>query len=106
MKYVFIIILLSLFCSLPAQNPWLGKDKVAHFATGTFITCWSFGLSKDYLQNSQNKSLIFSVSLTAFLGGAKEFSDKNILKTKWSWHDIAYDFAGIITGIILVNNLR
>ncbi|MCF7793435.1 MAG: hypothetical protein K9N09_06770 [Candidatus Cloacimonetes bacterium] len=106
MKILLILIFIGLVINLPAQNPWLGKDKVTHFAASTFLTYWSYGLSKYFMENNRNSSFVFSVSLTAFLGGAKEFSDKNIKKTKWSWHDVAYDLAGIITGVILVNNLR
>ncbi len=106
MKFVIILIFICLLGSLSAQNPWLGRDKVTHFAASTFLTCWNFGVSYDYGQQNRKDSLIFSVSLTTILGMGKEFSDKNILKTEWSWHDIVYNLAGIGAGLILINNMR
>jgi putative lipoprotein len=103
MKLLVSVLIIFLVGNLMAENPWLGKDKVAHFAASTFFTCWSYGLSRDFMESGKHSSYVFSVGFTAFLGCCKEFSDKNILKTKWSWHDIAYDVAGIAAGLILIS---
>ncbi|MDO9578298.1 MAG: hypothetical protein Q7J16_10475 [Candidatus Cloacimonadales bacterium] len=106
MKFIIIILLLSFISCLPAENPWLGRDKVAHFTTSAFLTYWNFGMSRDILQAGRDNSLILSVNFTALLGISKEVSDKYIVKSEWSWHDIAYDAAGICAGLILINNLK
>ena len=105
-KLIFVVILVLLISCLPAENPWLGRDKVAHFTTSAFLTYWNFGMSRDILQVNKNNSLIFSVNITALMGISKEISDKYIVKSEWSWHDIAYDTAGILAGLIIINNVK
>lgn len=104
-KVVFLLIIIAISFSLTAQNPWLGKDKAAHFTYSAALTYWNYGVAKDYLGNSRQNSLVISVNFTALLGAAKEFSDAKIGKTGWSWPDLAYDFAGIACGMVLINNL-
>jgi putative lipoprotein len=105
-KFVLILILISISFILNADNPWLGKDKAAHFTYSAALTYWNYGVAKDFFENSRQNSLIISVNFTALMGLVKEYSDKNISNSYWSWHDIAYDFAGIACGIVLINNLR
>ncbi len=105
-KLIFVVIFVLLISCLPAENPWLGRDKVAHFTTSAFLTYWNFGMSRDILQSDRNNSLILAVNFTALMGVSKEISDKYIAETEWSWQDIAYDIAGIFAGLILINNLR
>ena len=105
-KVIILIFFIIILSHIHAQNPWLGKDKIAHYSIGAFLTYWSFGINKDILHNNQNNSLIISVSFTTLMGFGKEYSDKKIVKSDWSWHDIVYDFAGICTGLVLINNLR
>jgi len=105
-KIVLIMILVSCTMLMFAKNPWLGQDKAAHFTCSTFLTYWNYGVAYDILGNNRPNSLLISVNLTAMLGIAKEYSDKKITKTGWSWHDLAYDLAGIACGLVLINNLR
>ncbi len=107
-KVMLLIITLSLLIvsTLQARSPWLGKDKAMHFLTSAYLTYWSYGISHDILGETENRSLVLSVSLTTFLGAGKELSDKHIKKTRWSWYDMAYNGAGIVFGVILIKNLR
>jgi len=105
-KYLFIIIIILMVVSLQAKSKWLGEDKVLHFAGSAFLTYWNYGMSEDIMENSSEESIYFAVSFTLALGTAKEYSDKKLKKTGFSWRDIAYDTAGVIVGIVLINNLR
>ena len=105
-KYLFIIIIILLVVSLQAKSKWLGGDKVMHFTGSAFLTYWNYGMSEDILENSSEGSIYFAVSFTLALGTAKEYSDKKLKSTGFSWHDIAYDAAGVIAGLVLINNLR
>ena len=105
-KYLLIIIIILLAASLPAKSKWLGEDKVLHFTGSAFLTYWNYGLNKDILGYSSEKSVYLAVSFTLVLGTAKEYSDKTHKGTGFSWHDLAYDAAGMIVGIVLINNLR
>lgn len=107
MKKIFLIFMLSIIAfSLFAGSQWFGKDKIMHFSGSAFLTCWSYGISNDIIENSRENSAIFCVGFSMFLGAGKEVSDKYLKKTKWSWHDLAYDLAGICCGLVIINNLR
>lgn len=103
---ILILILIAFSCSLQARSPWLGQDKAMHFLTSAFLTYWSYGIFDDVLNEPESRSLGYSISLTAFLGISKELSDKYIKETRFSWYDMAWNGAGIVLGIILINNLR
>ena len=105
-KYLFIIIIFLLIASLQAKSKWMGEDKVLHFTGSAFLTYWNYGMNKDILGYPAEKSVYFAVSFTLVLGTAKEYSDKKLKDTGFSWHDLAYDTAGVIVGIVLINNLR
>ncbi len=83
-----------------------GKDKVMHFSYSALLTYYIYNFSQDIFNNSHQKSINLSISLTSTLGLSKEFSDKYIKKTKFSWYDLGYDFAGICLGLVVLNNSR
>jgi len=105
-KYLLIIFIILLITSLQAKSKWTGKDKYMHFTGSAFLTYWNYGVSSDIMELSSDKSIYFAVSVSLALGTVKEYSDKKLKKTGFSWHDLIYDTAGILTGIILINNLR
>ena len=112
-KIFFPIIILLFFINLSAIDfnssqlyKWGGKDKVMHCVGSTFLTYWNYNFSRDILGQSHSESLIISISFTTVLGFAKESSDKHLKTTGFSWHDIAYDLAGIGLGMIIINNTR
>lgn len=108
MKYLLLTFsLLLLFSNAHAiSSKWLGKDKIMHFSESTMLTYWNYGVSKDYMHNSDVSSKVFAVSVTFSLGFGKECSDKYLKKTFFSKYDLFYDALGIVTGLILINNLR
>ena len=83
-----------------------GKDKIMHSSYSALLTYYIYNFSQDIYNNSHQKSINLSISLTGTLGLSKEFSDEYIKKTKFSWYDLGYDFAGICFGLIALNNLR
>ncbi len=107
-KVFFLIILMLFFLAscLQARSPWLGRDKAMHFLASAYLTYWNYGFSRDILNETEDKSLVVSISLTSFLGFSKELSDKHIKRTRFSWHDMAYNGAGILFGIFLIKNIQ
>ncbi len=105
-KVLIIITIIFMVSSLSAKNKWLGKDKVLHFTGSAFLTYWNYGMSEDIIDQSPQTSRYFAVSFTLALGTAKEYSDKKLKDTGFSWHDLAYDAAGIVVGLVFINNLR
>ncbi len=105
-KYLFIVLIILLAVSLSAKSKWLGGDKVLHFTGSAFLTYWNYGMNRDILKQTHDKSVYFAVSFTLALGSVKEYSDKKLKDTGFSWHDLAYNTAGVIAGIVLINNLR
>lgn len=105
-RFVPLILLIMIITPLTAKNQWFTKDKVLHLGGSAIVTYWNYGISKDIYGSSHKKSLYFSVSFTSVLGLGKEFSDKELKQSKWSWRDIVYDAAGISLGLIMINNMR
>jgi len=105
-KYILITIIILLITSLQAKSSWTGKDKVMHFTGSAFLTYWNYGVSSDILEYSTDKSVYLAVSFSLALGTAKEYSDKKLKKTGFSWQDMVYDAAGVLVGVVLINNLR
>lgn len=105
-KLIILIFLIFLVSTLTANNNWTGKDKVLHFSGSAFLTYWNYGMCKDILGKSHKNSTYFAISLTLALGTTKEYSDKKLKDTGFSWPDLAYDTAGVVVGLILINNLR
>ena len=105
-KKLLIIVLIVIVSTLSASSKWLGKDKIAHFTGSAFLTCWNYGLNKDFFELSHEDSIYLSVSVNLTLGFCKEYSDKHLKKTKFSWQDVVYDTAGIAAGLLLINTIR
>ncbi|MCF7858441.1 MAG: hypothetical protein K9N07_03840 [Candidatus Cloacimonetes bacterium] len=105
-KLIIILILVLLSISLAAKSKWTGEDKVLHYTGSAFLTYWNYGVCKDILDQSSGNSTYFAVTFSLALGTAKEVTDNKFKNTGFSWQDLVYDTAGIITGIILINNLR
>ena len=106
MLITFVVIIFILSTPLLAKSPWLGQDKAMHFLTSAYLTYWNYGLSRDIIQRSDDSSIVFAVSLTTLLGTGKECSDKFIKRTKFSWHDMAYNTAGVLFGVYIIKNVR
>ena len=105
-KYFFIVLIILLAVSLSARSKWLGQDKILHFTGSAFLTYWNYGMNKDILGQTNEKSVCCAVSFTLALGIVKEYSDKKLINTGFSWYDLAYNTAGVLAGLAIINNLR
>ncbi len=104
MKSIILIIML-LLCQ-PLFSDWFSSDKVMHFAGSTYLTYWNYSFSRDMMNFSHDDAMLYSIGFTLALGSGKELSDKYLKTTGWSWKDMLYNCAGIITGMIIINNTR
>ncbi|WP_237387295.1 YfiM family lipoprotein [Xenorhabdus sp. Sc-CR9] len=100
-------LLLNTSCSniRQANDNWVGKDKAQHFLFSAVVA--AAGNAYGDRQNWKHRdSAQFGVFLSIGLGAAKEFYDSRPSGTGWSWHDIAYDIAGAITGYSLYQSMK
>ncbi|MCF7911692.1 MAG: hypothetical protein K9M99_04130 [Candidatus Cloacimonetes bacterium] len=104
MKFKILILIMLLAGSLLYGNDWLGRDKVAHFSTSMFLTCYTCGGSNDLLGESRDNSFLLGTGITFSIGLGKEGFDLFVQKEKWSWEDLVWDVAGIACGLAIVNN--
>ncbi|PHM37939.1 outer membrane lipoprotein [Xenorhabdus mauleonii] len=109
MKNILIIspLLLNTSCTTirQANDNWTGQDKVQHFLFSAVIT--AAGNAYGDRQNwGHRESAQFGLLFSIGLGAAKELYDSRPSGTGWSWHDIAYDIAGAITGYGLYQSMK
>ncbi|MDD3050348.1 MAG: hypothetical protein PHR06_04315 [Candidatus Cloacimonetes bacterium] len=104
MRIALLVLLFSFFINLNAE--WFGKDKVMHFCGSAAITFWSYNYLETCSQIDNEKTIVISAGIPLSLGFCKELSDKKIKKTEWSWHDIAWNSAGICLGLIISKNCK
>jgi len=84
-----------------SPDPWMARDKVAHFAVSLAAVGFSnhllgseFGSSKS---GARNKSVCFSLSL----GVCKEIHDRTQKGNRFSLKDLAADILGTAVGLVL-----
>ena len=102
MKNLITMLILILSFNLTAQNDWAFEtDKQLHF--GTF-TALSYGYTDLKLADNSYTTFDYFAStqmLTMFAGMAKEGIDFSFRTGHFSWHDIAYNQLGSLTGTAL-----
>ena len=83
--------------SLPAQDPWFGKDKFKHFGVSAVLAGASTaaGESQD-LSNRETCEMAFGITLA--VGFGKEAYDASRKDNFWSWKDIVWDVLGGLAG--------
>ncbi|SFU96143.1 YfiM family lipoprotein [Xenorhabdus koppenhoeferi] len=104
---IIFSLLLNTSCSniRQANDNWVGKDKAQHFLFSAVVA--AAGNAYGDRQNWKHReSAQFGVFLSIVLGATKEFYDSRPSGTGWSWHDIAYDIAGAITGYSLYQSIK
>lgn len=109
MLKVFLLIFLTLLlfsAFLQARSPWTGRDKPMHLLSSAYLVYWNYNLSSEVLDLSHTDSIYFSVSLTSIVGIGKELSDKYIKGTRFCWYDMAYNTAGIVLGLIVIQTIH
>jgi len=105
LKYkIIVLVVLLVMGSLLHCHDWLGSDKIAHFGSSMFLTCYTTGFSRDIMGESRDNSYYLGVGMTLSLGLGKEGFDRYIQNEKWSWEDLAWDLAGIACGLVIINN--
>jgi putative lipoprotein len=105
---LILALLLSILCfgcanQKARNNDWYGIDKAAHFgisaAVAASVTNYAESRGK---QPCHAAGIGLSVSLA--VGASKEWYDKQIKKTFWSWEDLTYDLLGGSIGALAASN--
>lgn len=101
----FVVVLLSVAVFLTASaDPFFSLDKADHFMTALVMTV----ACSMAVQNVTNEGLSDAAKIAAaaalpvLLSFAKEAYDGMSGEGTVSYKDLIYDFAGIITGILIV----
>jgi uncharacterized protein YfiM (DUF2279 family) len=111
LKTVLLILVIFLLtaCAATAQNkshrgkrdPWLGEDKVYHFLTSSVIGAAATKIAVN--NNAAPCDAVFiGISTTFVIGSGKEWYDKTVKKTFFSWKDMAWNIAGGTLGSLAV----
>ncbi len=100
-KFLFCLIMVSLSsCSTlrfaPDDDPWIARDKLYHFVAAGAIGAGSTSLTAR--NGNVHDSPYIGVSVAMTFGAGKEYYDKNVKGTFWSWKDIVWDLIGGTAG--------
>lgn len=97
LKFVSVIALVMSFTACATthhhNDRWLGEDKMRHFLVSSLIGA---AFTKMAANNGAVgcQSVYVGISASLAIGAGKEWYDKNIRKTYFSWKDMFWDFAG------------
>ena len=103
MRIVLLLLVILAVNSLEG-NEWLSNDEAAHFFSSMFLTYYSYGISSDVFRKEEIGSRSIGAGFTLSLGLLKEAYDSNKPKNRWDWRDLTWDVAGIVCGLIMINN--
>lgn len=85
------------------EDSWFTKDKYAHFVlSGVTSAAIAKAAKEDGRDNCDAALIGFGITLS--FGAAKESYDKRIKKTLYSFHDMAWNFAGSAIGSLAGSN--
>ncbi len=87
-------------------DAWNGIDKLKHFSVSLILTTSSYYYMKKPFGFSNEISLSVSIPFSFLVGLGKEFRDKKQEGNHFSMKDLTVDILGIVTGWVIVNNLR
>jgi putative lipoprotein len=72
---------------------WIGVDKLAHFTASAVIAAAVTNYQQRHGSGDCEAARIgFTVSLA--VGASKEYYDKTVKRTRWSWKDFTWDVIG------------
>ena len=94
-----ILLLVPLRAHAEDADPWLGKDKILHFAAGTTIAAGGY-VTGILLFDSRRYALVTGGVLAAAAGIGKELVDLTGSGDP-SWRDLAWTGIGAVTGLAL-----
>jgi putative lipoprotein len=88
-----------------ANDQWFGDDKMRHFLVSSAIGA---AFTKISANNGAAPchSVFIGISASLAIGSGKEWYDKNIRKTYFSWKDMFWDFAGGTLGSFATRECR
>ena len=81
----------------PQVDPWFSRDKAYHFAAGA-IAGAGVALAARHSDVGDGAAATLGVGAAATIGAGKEWYDRDIRKTYWSWKDFAWDLFGGLVG--------
>ena len=79
------------------DEPWLGTDKLKHFAGAALISAAVTDLAEDR-DRSRLRIRNEALAVTLSAGAAKEMYDNYIKGTGWSWPDMVWNLFGALAG--------
>ena len=83
------------------RDPWLGRDKGQHFAAAFLISAGGGSMLRQNGMDASDAGFAgFGVALSMGLG--KEWYDRSVRRSFWSWRDLVWDVAGAAAGAWLV----
>jgi putative lipoprotein len=92
-----LLALTLLSSTASAADPWLGRDKLAHFGASAVIAGIGYGASM-IGTNDLRLRIAFGVGAGVLVGGAKEMVDMAGFGDP-SWKDFTWDIAGTVVGV-------
>jgi putative lipoprotein len=112
LKTVFVLLVMVLLtaCAVTAQNnqahgkrdSWFGEDKLYHFFTAGVIGAAATKIAVNN-QAAPCDAVLIGISTTFVIGSGKEWYDKKVKKTLFSWKDMAWNLAGGTLGSFAVS---
>jgi len=79
------------------KDKWFGSDKAKHFVVSAAIGASSSEVLK-HQGHSDCHAAAGGLTFTLSMGAAKEYYDKRVKKTGWSWKDMFWNFIGGTVG--------
>lgn len=86
--------------SQTSHDKWFSQDKFLHFSACAAISGFTYHVSIRHLDECEKRGRIYSISVTALLGIAKELYDKK-KKGHFSWKDLFWDGIGLGVGYLV-----
>jgi uncharacterized protein YfiM (DUF2279 family) len=87
--------------TLHLPDKWIAWDKLEHLGISAFFSATLYNVSHDFYYNDRKSSIYLSSGLTFTLGLGKEFYDRDIRQTKFSYKDLTADILGIGLGLLI-----
>ena len=98
-----MVVSLGSGCATPRghHDAWWGEDKLKHFVVAGGISAAATAIAS---QNGASDGAAFAVAvpITLGAGSAKEWHDREVKGTYWSWRDMAWNAVGAAAGSIVV----
>jgi putative lipoprotein len=91
------------FARADDPDPWLGRDKAAHFAVSTGLAAAGYGVSTAIFE-ARGHALLLGGAVSLAIGAGKELLDLAGYGDP-SWKDFTWDVIGTVCGLALAWSL-